>query len=295
MTALSNSASAALRRFSRLWDMTMQSSETRPSRKELAGLVAFVARGSVTCLPAADAGQPAQTELLRDDGTRRKAGSGLFRVALACGLIAAGRSGAPSHGVAPVYVVTSEGRAALKRLLADPETAFQDQHRTLVQRSDPEHGMIMVNDAESPLAALARLKGRGGGLFLESAQVEAGERLRADFTRGQMQPSLGQRWEPVQLGRQQGPSAGLADLTDAALSARLRVEAALLEVGPELSGVLLDICCFLKGLTEVERERQWPARSAKLMLRTALAALARHYAAPNRTLRRPPAPPPHAP
>jgi hypothetical protein len=110
-----------------------------------------------------------------------------------------------------------------------------------------------------------------------------------------MQPSIGQSWEPVRYGRRPGATGGSAELGEAALSARLRVEAAMDAVGPELCGVLLDVCCFLKGLAEVERERQWPARSAKLMLRTALSALARHYAGPRRTLRRPPAPPPHAP
>ncbi|MBU4530189.1 MAG: hypothetical protein KUA43_06260 [Hoeflea sp.] len=272
----------------------MRSSEARHSRKALAGLVGFLVRGEATGpLPAARSGR---ITLERSDGSRREVDANLLKAALARGLLtdivsqvdqAAGPAGSMGQGAGAnpalhAYAPTPEGRAALKRWLSDPDSAFQDQHRTLLSRSDPDQGQMMVNADESPLAALARIKARDGTLFLDPSQVEAGERLRADFTRGQMQPSLGQRWEPVRLGRQSGVPGGAAEMSEATLSARLRVERALADVGPELSGVLLDVCCFLKGLTEVERERQWPARSAKLMLRTALAALARHYSAPRR-------------
>lgn len=135
-----------------------------------------------------------------------------------------------------------------------------------------------VNAAESPLALLARRRVRDGKPFIDGREFAAGERLRMDYTRGQIMPRLGANWEAsVASGRRHGGAGGMVELTEAAIAARRRVEAALDAVGPELSGTLVDVCCFLKGLETVEMERGWAARSAKVVLKAGLAALARHY------------------
>ncbi len=134
---------------------------------------------------------------------------------------------------------------------------------------------VVVNDSESPLAWLARRKGRDGRAMIDQNQFVAGEKLRADFTRGQLSPRVTSSWSAA--GRVRGGGHGAGEMMDVVVAARQRVRLALDACGPELSGVLLDVCCFLRGLEDVERERGWPSRSAKVVLQLALDRLARHY------------------
>ena len=125
---------------------------------------------------------------------------------------------------------------------------------------------------ESPLDWLARRTDKAGHPLVDATQHLAGDRLRADFTHAQLMPSVTSRWDAS--GVRGGGHDAFSDLV---LAAKLRVSKALTAVGPELSGVLVDVCCFLKGLEQVERERGWPARTAKVVLGLGLDRLARHY------------------
>jgi len=177
-------------------------------------------------------------------------------------------------------VATRLGLATLRRHLAGADGfAAQHQTRARVGLDDPLLGRVTVtrNEDESPLARLRRSRGRDGEPLLGAAEFEAGERLRRDFTTGQMTPKVTSNWSGCSGRRGRGNAGGMAEMNDAVVAARQRVDRALRIVGPDFAGLLLDVCCFLKGIEEIERERGWPARSAKLVLRLALATLARHY------------------
>lgn len=136
-----------------------------------------------------------------------------------------------------------------------------------------------VNLDESPLAWLARRKDKDGKPLLSDAEVSAGERLRADFWFAQMTPRLTANWSNVSSqagGRRSAPGHGV-ELADHVIVARERVRLALAAVGPELAGVLIDVCCHLKGLEVTEKSSGWPQRSGKIILQIALRHLARHY------------------
>lgn len=179
------------------------------------------------------------------------------------------------------FVISREGIMWLRRQMASAEPFAEQQQ--LRRQNKQEVGNVLrpviVNDAESPLAWLRRRKDRKGMPLISDGQYEAGERLRSDFERGQLMPNTTSNWEGLAPSRRQRRSApgGATDLSDSALAARERVAGALSAVGPELAGILVDVCCHLKGLSETEKGNGWPQRSGKVILQIALSRLARHY------------------
>jgi hypothetical protein len=171
-----------------------------------------------------------------------------------------------------------------KRISAGNDGApnsFRRQHGGVARRkrvAGDTANAVYANEAESPLAWLARRKGPDGRPFISLTQLAAGERLRADFTRAGLTPRMTANWSaPIAHGRRTGGGDSAATFTDLVMAAKERLARTLDAAGPEFSGLLLDVCCFLKGLEAVERERRWPPRTARIVLTLALDRLARHY------------------
>ena len=145
----------------------------------------------------------------------------------------------------------------------------------MVAAEDGSAETLRVNLGESPLGWLARRKGSDGAPFLTPEEVEAGERLRADFEAAQMGPRVTQDWRSflTPLDGAKGPAAP----AEGPRAARDRLAGALADLGPGLADAALRACCFLEGLEATERRMGWSARSGKVVLKIALQRLALHY------------------
>ena len=130
---------------------------------------------------------------------------------------------------------------------------------------------VTVNLAESPLTWL---HSRG---HLSDRQYDAGERLRADWERAQLAPSVTMRWEAVRIrGTAGGGDQGL-NATERQIAAKARFDAAVAAAGPGLADILWRVVCAGEGLPAAERALAWPARSGKLVLGLALDRVAGFY------------------
>ena len=148
--------------------------------------------------------------------------------------------------------------------------------RLLVQRLLPpsqviDQAMVTINLAESPLGWLMRRQ------LVSPRQFEAGERLRADYERAQLAPSVTMRWDAAPTAKTaRGAPAGL-DPSSSQLAAKQRFAAAMDAVGNGLSDVLWRVVCANEGLATAERALGWPTRSGKVVLGLALDRLADDY------------------
>jgi uncharacterized protein DUF6456 len=132
---------------------------------------------------------------------------------------------------------------------------------------------------ETPLQWLRRRKDKSGRPLLTEVQFEAGEKLAEDYWHAQLMPRVTANWSAPAPGartRRSAPGTGV-EMRDAVVAARQRVDRALMAVGPEMAGLLVDVCCHETGLETAERSAGWPCRSGKVVLDIALTTLARHY------------------
>lgn len=138
--------------------------------------------------------------------------------------------------------------------------------RELSERRPDVGGSVTVNLAESPLGWLAS---RG---LVSRIQLEAGERLRADYETAALGPRVTMRWRP----RVDGAAQGL-DPTAAQIAAKRRFDAAEAALGPGLKDVTWRVVCAGEGLPAAEKALGWPVRAGRVVLTLALDRLADHY------------------
>jgi hypothetical protein len=162
---------------------------------------------------------------------------------------------------------------------------FRAQHQILETGAGTAHHVastadgapVLVNRAESPLGWLRHRKDRNGKPFLSEAQVEAGEELRKDFEIAGMTPRMTTDLSGRPAGEKYAFGNRGLNATERQIAAKQRLDRAIAAVGPNLSDVVVRVCCFLEGIEAAERALGWPTRSGKLVLGIALDRLARHY------------------
>jgi hypothetical protein len=164
--------------------------------------------------------------------------------------------------------------AGLREMQAERKAASRARsgRGTLSPASSHQDGQAGV------LAWLRRRREKGGRAVFTEVQFNAAERLAADFWNAQMMPRTTANWSamaPSQRTRRSAPGAGV-EMAEWVVAARVRVTKALDAVGPELAGILVDVCCFDKRLEVVGQAAGWPERSARVVMDLALTRLARH-------------------
>jgi hypothetical protein len=199
-----------------------------------------------------------------------------FATARRCGWIV------PEAG-AERYQLSAAGIKALRQARcgqAEPAGTARSASRPAPAPPSPRRALPGTRASrEGSLAWLRQRRDKDGQPLVTEAQFDAGERLATDYWHAQLMPRVTADWSAAAASRRTrraAPGAGV-ELGDNVVAARQRVARALTAVGPELAGILVDVCCHEVGLATAERAHGLPQRSGKIVLQLALTSLARHY------------------
>jgi hypothetical protein len=116
--------------------------------------------------------------------------------------------------------------------------------------------------------AVSRLSNSAAGQFLAPHHQQAARRLAQLFERACLRQRVTMSYDPARVGRTKGAPQG--DLADSAADARKRLAALAGRMPADCWSVLTDVCLYDRGLQDIETERGWPRRAAKLVLRIGL-------------------------
>jgi hypothetical protein len=133
--------------------------------------------------------------------------------------------------------------SGMAQVLVDRELTEEGPRRLDGVRPGSGRGAVRsvkVNLAESPITWL---HARG---HLDDRQFAAGERLRADWERAELAPSVTMRWDPVRIA---GGEPGLTQ-GERQLAARRRFEGAIAAAGPGLSDILWRVVWYFWWLCD---------------------------------------------
>lgn len=189
--------------------------------------------------------------------------------------------GAIVAGMAPeTFVLARAGAHRAARNAAAPDEEYLAQHAPIGERRVVPPGGVTAMRARAAdphvgLARLARLTDAQGEAWFSAEEIEAARRLHADWERSQAGLVRGSDWSaPRRGGPAHDPGAAQERALAAGIDARRRVERALEALAPMLRRAVERVLFGEDGLEALERAENWPARSAKLVLKSAFAQLA---------------------
>lgn len=123
------------------------------------------------------------------------------------------------------------------------------------------------------VSALAHARGKEAA-FLDHHHIQAAQRVARLFERAHLRQRVTMHYGPRVSG---GGYAVSGEIADMASDARRKLSVLMGKLPADCADVVLDICGYEKKLQDVEIERGWPRRSAKLVLRIGLETIAQAF------------------